>query len=248
MNVARLMLAAALGAVLAGCGQDMTVSVTFEQAGGIESGTPVYWSDVEIGEVSGSTTTGDLVKVELSLDPELAAGLNSGSAALLDTHEGGPAIRLYNYRSGSEPLQGDGELIGLNDSFELAAWRTGEALEAGKQTMDEMTRSVTEYFESEEWRRQKDRMNQSMENMKEELGRTYEETNKAYREFLEDLESESAAARKRAEESYAELVERLREDIARLKEQGNEKIVEPLLRLLEDLSRAMEKKPEQEST
>lgn len=249
MNIARLISTVALSALLlTACSEQMGVSVTFEDAVPLEAGTPVYFNNIEVGEVTDSTITGELMKVELSLDPELVAGLNSGSAALLAEQDGQRAIMLYNYRPGKEPIHADGELIGLNDSLELAAWRTGEALDTGKESVDEMTRSVTAYFESEEWQRKKEQMNQRMEDLKSELGETYERTNRAYQEFMSDLESQSEAARERAEKSYAELSEKLREDIARLKAEGNEKLVEPLLKLLEDLSRAMEKKPEQEST
>ena len=248
MSIARLLGTALLAVLLSACSRDISVSVTFEGAGPLKTGAPVYFNDVQIGEVADSTITGDLMKADLSLDPELAAGLKSGSAALLGARDGQPVVTLYNYRPGREPLQSGGELIGLNDPLELAAWRTGEALDTGSQSMEEVTRSMTEYFESEEWQQRKEEMNRRMEALQSELGRTYEETNRAYNEFLEDLESQSEAARERAQESYSRLTERLRQDIARLKEQGNEELVEPLMRLLEDLSRAMEKKPEQEST
>lgn len=242
--LAVLMLAGALAA----CGRELSVSVTFEDAGPLKHGMPVFLDGVEVGEVDRATVSGDLTEVEVSLDPDLVAGLNAGSAALLSTHDGEPVILLYNYRPGQEKLQDGGELIGLHNAFEAAAWRTGEVLDSGRQSVDEMTRSMNEYFQSEEWREQKEEMNRRMEQLKEDLGQTYEETNESYRRFLENLESDSEIARERAEELYSQLAEQLREDIARLRKQGNEKLVEPLLQLLEELSRAMEKKPEQAST
>ena len=246
MKTANRLLAAVLVLLLTACGEELSVSVTFEQAGPLKTGTPVYFNDVRIGEVAGSTISGDLMQADLSLDPDLAAGLNSGSAALLGEHDGERALLLYNYRPGEEPLRSGGALIGLDDSMELAAWRAGEALDTGRQSVEEMSRSVREYFESEEWNQRKERLNQRMEDLKSELGQSYEETNQAYREFLENLESESRTSRERARESYRRLAEQLREEMAQLKEQGDEKLVQPLLELLEDLSRAMEKQPEQE--
>lgn len=237
-----------LSLVLSGCSQGMSVSTSFDENVDIETGTPVYLGDVEIGEVTRLTTAGTLTEVELSLDPDLATGLSNGSAALLTTRDGQTVIQLYNYRPGNEPLQEGDSLVGLNNALEYAAWQAGEALDTGKQSMDEMAASVSEYFESEEWQQRKERMNQRLEGLKEDLGRTYEETNRAYRKFLDDLESDSAVARERARESYAELAQKLREEMARLKEQGNDKLVEPLQKLLEDLTRAMEKQPEQEAT
>lgn len=248
MSILKTLGAALLGLVLVACSDQMSVSVTFEQAGPLEAGTPVYFNDVQIGEVAGATITGDLMEAELALDPELAAGLKSGSAAMVGRHEGERAVLLYNYRPGKESLQEGGELIGLDDSLELAAWRTGEALDAGRQSVEEMSRSVTGYFESEEWRQRKEQMNQRMEELRQSLDQSYEQTNEAYQEFLKNLESESQAAREKTRESYEKLTGQLREEMARLKKQGNEKLVEPLIKLLEDLSRAMEKKPEQEST
>lgn len=247
MNLTRFIIAAALGIVLTGCGLETTVSATFNAASGLEAGTPVYLGDILVGEVSDVTTTGETAKAELSLDPELVESLRTGSAALFTSRSGEAVVELYNYRSGKEPLQSGGEMVGLNNTLEYAAWRAGESLDAGRQSMDEMAKSIKDYFDSEEWQQHKERMNRQLADLKEELGRTYEDTNEAYQEFLEDLESESEAARERARESYDELVKRLQEQIARLKEQGNEQIVEPLQRLLDELSRAMQRKPEQQS-
>jgi len=234
--------------VLSGCSRQTTVSTSFDEDAELEAGAPVYLGDVRVGEVSALSRTGTLTDAELSLDPDLATGLSAGSAALLTTRNGQTVIQLYNYRPGNQALKDGDNLVGLNNALEYAAWQAGEALDTGQQSMEDMADSVSEYFESEEWQQRKERMNQRMEGLKEQLGRTYEETSRAYRQFLEDLESDSAATRERARESYAELAQKLRERMARLKEQGNEKLVEPLQKLLEDLSRAMEKQPEQEST
>lgn len=236
-----------LAMVLSGCSRGMSVSTSFDNNADLETGTPVYLGDVEIGEVASLTTAGTLTEAELSLDPDLATGLSNGSAALLTTRDGRTVIQLYNYRPGNEPLREGDSLVGLNNALEYAAWQAGEALDTGKQSMDDMAASVSEYFQSEEWRQRKERMNQRLQGLKEDLGQAYEDTDKAYRQFLEDLESDSAAARERARQSYAELAQKLREQMARLKEQGNENLVAPLQKLLEDLSRAMEKQPEQES-
>lgn len=246
MNLTRLIVAAALG-VLAGCGQETTVSATFNAASGLETGTPVYLGDILVGEVSDVTMTGETAKAGLSLDPELVESLRTGSAALFTSRSGEAVVELYRYRPGKDPLQSGGEMVGLNNTLEYTAWRAGESLDAGRQSMDEMAKSIKDYFDSEEWQQHKERMDRQLADLKEELGRTYEETNEAYQEFLKDLESESEAARERARESYDELVKQLQEQIARLKEQGNEQIVEPLQRLLEELSRAMQQKPEQQS-
>lgn len=238
----------ALVVLLTACGREMTLSVVFDTPAGLDAGSAVYLGDAQVGEVSRLTVAGGETRAEVSLDPDRIGTLRSGSAALLARRDGRTVIELYNYRPGTEPLKDGGELVGLNNSLEFAAWQAGEALDTGRQTMDEMSRSVTEYFESDAWQRQKENMNRQMEGLSEELGRAYERTDRAYQDFMTDLENESEGARERARESYAELARRLREQIARLREEGNERIVEPLQRLLEDLSRAMERKPEQEST
>lgn len=234
--------------LLAACGRDMSLSATFMTPAGLEAGSDVYLGEAKIGEVSRLTPAGGAVQADISVDPDLTGVLYKGSAALLAGRDGRTVIELYNYRPGTEPLKDGDDLQGLNNALEFTAWQAGEALATGRRTMDEMSQSVTDYFESEEWRRQKESMNRQMETLNEELGRAYERANEAYREFVEDLESDSKAARQRARESYAELARQLREQIERLEKEGNERIVTPLKRLLEDLSRAMERKPEQEST
>lgn len=243
----------AVGAVLAtmllvACARDMNLTATFATPAGLDAGAPVYVGAEKAGEVSRLTIAGDMAKAELSVDPGLTGALRTGTAALLATRDGRTVIELYNYRSGARALQDGDELVGLNNSLEFAAWQAGEVLESGRQSMEAMSRSIADYFESDEWRQQRERMNRQMEDLKEGLGRAYEDTNDAYRAFMDDLERESGAARERARESYADLARKLRQHIDRLEKQGHDNLVEPLRRLLEDLTRAMERKPEQEST
>lgn len=245
-KAAGLLIFAVLAVVTAGCAQKTSVSVTFDDARGLEPGVPVYLGQEKVGEVDSLTTAGDVVEAALSLDPELTSDLRDGSAALLTTRDAHAVIELYNHRSGSEPLENGDRLVGLDGPLELAAWQAGEALDTGRKSVDEMSRSVSEYFESDEWRRQKEEMNRRLESLRQELGRSYDETNKAYREFLKELESQSEGAREKARESYARLVEQLREQIERLKEQGDENIVKPLQDLLDELQRAMERQPRQQ--
>ena len=230
------------------CGRGPTLSTTFAAPAGLEAGAPVYLGAARIGEVDRLTIADGTTRVDITVEPELTGALQKGSAALLTERDGRAVIELYNYRPGDEVLEDGGELVGLNDSLEFAAWQAGEALESGRRSIDDMGRSVRDYFESEAWQRQKERMNRQMQDLEEELGRTYEEMNETYRAFIKDLEKQSEAARERARQSYAELARRLREEIARLEKDGHETLVDPLRRLLEDLSRAMEQQPEQEST
>lgn len=240
---------AVLAAVLlAACARDMNLTATFAAPAGLAAGAVVYLGAEKAGEVSRLTTSGDMTKAEISVDPDLTGLLRTGTAALLTIRDGRTVIELYNYRPGARTLQDGDELVGLNNSLEFAAWQTGEALDSGRQSMEAMSRSIADYFEGDEWRQQRERMNRQMEDLKEELGRAYDDTNDAYRAFMDDLERETGAARERARESYAELARKLRQHIERLEKQGNDNLVEPLQRLLEDLSRAMERKPEQEST
>lgn len=233
--------------LLAACARDMNLTATFAKPAELDAGAPVYVGAEKVGEISRLTIAGDMAKAELSVDPGLTGALRTGTAALLATRDDRTVIELYNYRSGSRALQDGDELVGLNNSLEFAAWQAGEVLESGRLSMEAMSRSIADYFESDEWRQQRERMNRQMDDLKEELGRAYEDTNDAYRAFMDDLERESGAARERARESYADLARKLRQHIDRLEKQGHDNLVEPLRRLLEDLTRAMERKPEQES-
>lgn len=237
-----------LAVMLAACARDMNLTATFAAPAGLDAGATVYLDAEKAGEVSRLTVAGDMTKAELSVDPGLAGALRTGTAALLATRDGRTVIELYNYRSGARALQDGDELVGLNNPLEFAAWQAGEALDSGGRSMETMSRSIADYFESDEWRQQRQRMNRQMEDLKEGLGRAYEDTNDAYRAFMDDLERESGAAQEHARQSYAALARKLRRHVERLEKQGHDNLVEPLRQLLEDLSRAMERKPEQEST
>lgn len=240
---------ALLAAVLvAACTRDMRLTATFAAPAGLDAGAAVYLGAEKAGEVSRLTSAGAMTMAEISVDPESAGALRAGTAALLATRDGRTVIELYNNRSGARALRDGEELVGLNNSLEFAAWQAGEALDSGRRSVEAMSRSIADYFESDEWRRQRERMNRQMEDLKAELGRAYEDTSDDYRAFMDDLERESGAARERARESYAELARKLRRHIERLEKEGNDHLIEPLRQLLEDLSRAMERKPKQEST
>lgn len=233
--------------LLAACARDVSLSATFAAPAGLAAGSPVYLGDAGVGEVARLTTAGGTTRVEITVDPGLTGALRQGSAALITNRGGRTVLELYNYRPADEPLENGDTLVGLNNKLELAAWQTGEALDTGRRTVDELSRSIEDYFKSDQWRRQKDRMNRQMESLEEELGRSYDETRQAYQEFMQDLENESDVARERARESYRALTRQLQDRIARLREEGSEQFVAPLQRLLEDLSRAMGRVPEQES-
>lgn len=248
MSRPHLFLTLGLLMLLVACGRGMPLSATFAAPTGLEAGAPVYLADAQVGEVTRLTNAGNVTEADISVDPDLRGALRKGSAALLAHRNGRTVIELYNYRAGDEALEDGGELVGLNGPLELAAWQAGEALEAGRRSMNAISGTITDYFESEAWQQHKERMNRQMEDLEGELGRTYEEMDESYRALIKDLESRSEAARERAKETYVELARRLREEITRLEKEGRERLVEPLRRLLEDLSRAMEKQPEQEST
>ncbi|MGA8261878.1 MAG: MlaD family protein [Arenicellales bacterium] len=235
-----------LSIMLAACGRHLQVQASFKEPTGLATGTPIYLGDARVGTVSGLTTDGVNTTAELSLDPDRTAGLRAGSAALLTTRGGATAIELHNYRPGSDPLKNGTVLVGLNGTFEYAAWQAGEALDTGKQSMDELAKTVTGYFQSEEWRRRKDEMNHQLDDLRKQLGESFDETGNAYRNFLNDLESQSREAQERARQSYAELTKRLRKQIRQLEQQGNEKLVKPLQDLLDELSRPMKKQSDQE--
>lgn len=236
-----------LAILLIACARDMSLSATFAAPTGLAAGSPVYLGDARVGEVARLTTAGGATRAEITVDPGLTGALRHGSAALITNRGGRTVLELYNYRPADKPLENGDTLVALNNTLELAGWQAGEALDTGRRSVEELSRSINDYFESDQWRQQKDLMNRQMEGLEEELGRSYEETRQAYQEFIKDLENESDAARERARESYRALARQLRDRIARLREEGNERFVAPLQRLLEDLSRAMGKQPEQES-
>ena len=238
---------AVVAIVLAACGRHLQVRAIFNSPAGLATGTPVYLGEARVGTVTSLMTDGASTTAELSLDPDRTAALRTGSAALLTTRDGATAIELHNYRAGADPLKSGAVLVGLNTTFEYAAWQAGESLDTGKRSMNELARTVTGYFQSEEWRRRKDEINRQLDEIGKQLGRSFDETGKACQDFLSDLESQSAEAQERARKSYAELAKRLRDQIEQLEEQGNEKLVKPLQDLLDELSRPMKKKPDQES-
>lgn len=237
---------AVLAIMLAACGRHLQVQASFKEPTGLATGTPVYLGDARVGTVSGLTTDGVNTTAALTLDLDRTAGLRAGSAALLTTRGGAVAIELHNYRPGSDSLKNGGVLVGLKGTFEYAAWQAGEALDTGRQSMNELAKTVTGYFQSEEWRRRKDKMNRQLDDLRKQLGESFDETGNAYRNFLNDLESQSREAQERARQSYAELTRRLREQIQQLEQQGNEKLVKPLQDLLDELSRPMKKRADQE--
>lgn len=240
-------MAVAMALLLAACGRQLDVSARFDDAAGLLPGTPVYLHGADVGEVARVAKSGDTTTAELSLDPAPVSELRAGSAALLTTRAGSTVIELHDYRPGTGRLKSGATLVGLNGPLEYAAWRAGEALDTGAQSVNRLAGAVTAYFQGGAWQRRRKEMNRSFGKLRQQLGQSYQQTNEAYQDFLDNLESQSEQAREQARQSYAELAGRLRAQIRQLEAQGREEVVKPLQQLLDEISRTMKQRPQEGS-
>lgn len=247
MKYFKLLMIISLVTGIYACSQQTDLSVSFDTPQKLSEGAKVYLDGQAVGEVSKISNTNEAMVVTLDLEPESIKHLRSGSAAIVNSKNGEQIVEIYNYRSGKEVLKAGDQLIGLNNLLEYAAWQAGEAIDAGKQSAESALGSVSEYFNSDEWQQQKQKMNDQMAKLQQDLGQAFEESRQAIDQLLQDLEAGSDQAREETKKSYEELSAQLKTEIERLRKQGKEQLIDPLKQLLDELSRAMEENQDSKS-
>jgi ABC-type transporter Mla subunit MlaD len=210
--------------LLASCSDNkIEVIAHFANTHHFETGTPVYFNDEVVGQVSSIDEVETGANVTLSLNPEAADVLGSSAAAVVNRLKDGAPLELYNRSSRTtEPLQ-DGQTIkGLDSMLQLGAWMLGDAIQVGQGTLSEYVQSFQDYLSGDDFERDKAAVKQQFDNARDQANAAMERLGselQATGEALAESERQAAEAIEEMGQQLAPMVEDMAGDGARLAEE-----------------------------
>lgn len=213
------------------------VSVVFDHADGLTSGTAVQYGGTTIGKVKAVTHGADGATVQLQLEESSRVQRN---AAAMITNDGSPRVEILNPGSTGEAIADGDKLYGLNSHLELLAWRAGSTLGAMTEAMGEAAWTAQDYFQSEEWEQAKREMQTQVDILARQSSDALERIGKDYDVLLRELESQSQKAMDQALKDYETLTDELEVQLRQFSEDGQEELSDALQRLLDILNSAIQ--------
>lgn len=220
------------------------VSVVFDHANGIASGTAVQYDGTTIGKVKAVTHGADGATVQLQL--EKSNRVQRNSAAII-TNDESQQVEILNPGSSGEAVADGDKLYGLNNHLELLAWRAGSTLGAVTEAMGEVTWTTQDYFESEEWEQAKREMQTQMDILTRQSSDALERIGKDYEVLLRELETQSEKAMERALKDYETLTDELETELRQFRDDGQEELSDAVQRLLDILNSALQGRDEHQT-
>lgn len=224
----RLLPSILIATIIAGCAiGGFTVYVEFDRAHGIQSGDPVEYKGVTIGEVRALELEGDKVRVKLGIDSKYKNHLHS-EATFVVTNIGGQRRLELIVLDENSPMVAKGHVFSGSDSrLEALArtvtkrlpawWERFGSQEAGR-AMDDAARFISRQLEElgnsdavAQARRQAQEFLDSLDRLREEVDRG------ELRKHLEELRAEARQLARELEElGRTEQAERVRKRLESL--------------------------------
>jgi ABC-type transporter Mla subunit MlaD len=233
---------------LAACSRSLDVVVSFAAVTGLDKGDAVMLEGEQIGKVAKLENIDQRTKVVLALDPNKAKTLRSNAAAMVVAHHSTQVVEIYNSTTGSSPLGSGRELLAIDSSLELLAWRAGEALDETNKQVGEALTSLQGYFSSPEWEQQKNELQEDLAELEQAVGRSSDQARRELEALLGSLENKSKETTKQLNQQYQELKDDLSELGKDLARQGQENLVPALEKILSTVRAALEQYQHQENT
>ena len=219
---------------LTGCSKGLEVNVNFTESQELESGDPVKFNGVEIGEVSAVDKLDQGVKVALELDPEKIENLTTSSAALVI---GQPERYLEVYaNTAGEPIESGAQLQGLNNTVDLATWTAGNALGSLQGLATTAASAFNQFLNESNWDDVAKQLNNSLSELNEQSAGTLNQLGTELEEFIKQMQEQSSESLKQADE----LSRQLNEELQKFQQQGSEDIARALQNMLDAFNSALD--------
>lgn len=225
---------------LAGCSRSLDVVVSFTTGTELDTGDAVMLDGEQIGKVAKLERLDRRTRAVLALDPDKAVRLRSNAAAMVVKQDSTHRVEIYNSTTGSSPLDSGHELLAIDSSLELLAWRAGETLDQTNQQVSEAVASLQEYFSSPEWEQQKKQLQEDLTDLEQAVGRSSDHVRRELESLLGSLENKSKEAAKQLDRQYQELKHDLSELGNELARQGQENLLPALENILSTVREALE--------
>lgn len=219
---------------LTGCSRGMEINVKFTESQQLESGDPVIFNGVEIGEVTDIEMRDPGTDVELELDPAKTEKLTSASAAMVISQPM-RAIELYANTAG-KPLESGASLQGLNNPVDLATWTAGNALGSLQGLATSAASAFNQFLNENNWDDTAEQLNNSLSELNEQSAQTLNQLGAELEDFIKQMQEQSSESLKRADE----LSEQLNEELQKFQQQGREDVARALQNMLDAFNSALE--------
>jgi polyhydroxyalkanoate synthesis regulator phasin len=220
--------------------ETLNVGVEFVGTRPIESGAAITINGLVIGRVAKVEHRQDQTRLTLALDRDKAGVVQSNGAAGIDpvNHH----IVIYNGETKSGAVVDGASLIALNSPLDEAAWQAGRALSVMQDSMRRFSTAMQGYFESEEWRQSKSRVEDDLRQFGEQSRQAAETVRDDVEAMLRNLESQS---RQTTDEARRQL-NALQETLQRLAQENSGEINSAITKLLDSLQSALDKATRQQ--
>ncbi len=232
---------------LAGCSRSLEVVVSFAAVPGLHKGDAVMLDGEQIGKVAKLENIDQRTKAVLALDPDKATSLRSNAAVMVVTQDSTHVVEIYNSTTGSSPLDAGHELLAIDSSLELLAWRAGETLDQTNKQVGEALSSLQEYFSSPEWEQQKNKLQEDLAGLEQAVGQSSDQARRELESLLGSLENKSKETAKQLDQQYQALKHDLSELGKDLARQGQENLLPVLEKILATVREALEQYQHQEN-
>lgn len=212
-------------------GGGVEAEASFANTSDIKEGTPIYFNDQVVGEVTDVELKGNGSELSLEFDKEAVQSISANSAVVVNRLKEGAPLEIYNQTElAGEPLQSGQQIRGFDSMFQLGAWKVGDAIQLGAEAVSEYVSAFQDYLGSEKFQQDKeivqDQINNATEVAKEALKAVEEDLNNAAEQI------------KGQEKIAAETLEQLGEELVPLVEelgQGSSELVAELERFTQGL-------------
>ena len=212
-------------------GNSIDINTTFSSTRDIQQGTPVYFENQVVGRVKDVETIVNGIKVELSLDKQLAQSIRGNAAVVVNRFKQDAPLEIYNRATAGDEKLVDGQaVVGLDSMFQLGAWMVEDAIQLGSGTVSQYVETFQDYLQSEKFQQDKEVAREQIDSARN-----------VAQEVFKNLESELAKATEdlaASEQAAAQAVEQLGNELAPMVEDmagGSARLMEQLEQFTEGL-------------
>ncbi len=221
------------------------VTVNFSDAKGLQAGDPVELNGAPIGTVAAVELNPAGVSVQLKLEAGKANTVQQGAAAMIATEAPKRRVVVYNPAGQGAAIADGAALRGLNSEFEFTFWQTAGAITAAQKAFKQTAESLQNYFQSEEWRQIKKRMEDLLNSIPEQADAMAQGFREKFEALIRELELQSKQPWAQIEERYKAVLADLDKTQKEFHELGKPEIVASLQKLRDELEASVNRYREQ---
>ena len=243
--------------------QNITLQSRFLTGSSIAEGTPVYFDNRIVGEVTRVESDDTGTNITVKIDAKAAQSISTHAAIMVNHLRTGSPLEIYaRGDTTGTPLQDGQEITGLDSSLELGAWMLGDVLQQGSEVVTQYVDAFQQYLNSEQFAQDKEAIQLQIEEASKAASEALESVEREIDSAVEDMAMQEQAAAESIEQLGDELaplveelaksgsqlvleIEQFAADLERSQQQGDphagQQLLESLIAALEQLSASIER-------